>query len=290
MEEPFFFINIASTVEVNFCIYFSNPTGIYSILAIKILSIMDEESGNVKLHTIGNGDAFGSGGHFQTCFYVHSSNYHFLVDCGATSLVAMKRQQISPSSIDTILLTHLHGDHYGGLPFFLLDAHFIQQRTRPLTIVGPKGTEEKVFDAMALFYPGVDINELSYPIHFITFIDQETIQVGPLDIKTFPVSHAEGSNPHGFRIGFEGKVLAFSGDTSWNDILYKIADQADIFVCECNFFATRNDNHIHYLELMEKIDGLHCKKIVLNHLSEEMLLKKEDVKIAITEEGQSITV
>src|SRR5690606_40583782 len=68
-------------------------TSIYSILALK-RSMMGEENNHVTLQTIGNGDAFGSGGHFQTCFYVHSNRYHFLVDCGATSLVAMKRFQI----------------------------------------------------------------------------------------------------------------------------------------------------------------------------------------------------
>lgn len=251
---------------------------------------MGKESDTITLQTLGNGDAFGSGGNFQTCFYVHSDHYHFLVDCGATALVAMKRHYVSPSLIDTILLTHLHGDHFGGIPFFLLDAHFIQQRTRPLTIVGPEGTEKKVFDAMELFYSGVDPNDFSYYIQFIEYSGEETITIGPLAINTFPVSHAEASKPHGFRVAFGKKVLAFSGDTSWNDILYKIADQADIFVCECNFYTTKNDNHIHYLELMEKADELTCKKIVLNHLSEEMLLKKDDVKLALMEEGQSITI
>lgn len=251
---------------------------------------MGEENNHVTLQTIGNGDAFGSGGHFQTCFYVHSNRYHFLVDCGATSLVAMKRFQIPTASIDSILLTHLHGDHFGGIPFFLLDGHFIAQRAHPLSIIGPRGTQNKVYEAMTLFYPGVDIDKFSYPVQFVEYDGQETFSVGPLEIETFPVSHAEGSHPHGFRIGFEGKVLAFSGDTSWNDILYKIADLADIFVCECNFFATKNDNHIHYQELIEKTNDINCKKIVLNHLSEEMLSKKDEVKLALTKEGESITV
>src|SRR5690606_5973545 len=64
-----------------------------------------------------------------------------------------------------------------------------------------------------------------------------------------------------------------------------------IFLCaSAIFFATKNDNHIHYQELIEKTNDINCKKIVLNHLSEEMLSKKDEVKLALTKEGESITV
>lgn len=250
---------------------------------------MSKSDNNIKIQVLGNGDAFGSGGNFQTCFYVSGKDYHFLVDCGATALVAMKRYYVAPSLIDAIFLTHLHGDHFGGLPFFLLDAQYIQQRTDPLTIVGPEGTEDKVFEALELFYPGIAPKDFSYYIKFIEYNDH-ALQLGPLSVEAFPVTHAEGSNPHGLRISFGKKILAFSGDTSWNDVLYRIADQADVFICECNFYATPNNNHIHYKELIEKRNGFTCKKMFLNHMSEEMLVETESIELSLTEEGQTIAV
>lgn len=251
---------------------------------------MNKSDSNVKIQILGNGDAFGSGGNFQTCFYVSGKDHHFLVDCGATALVAMKRYYVSPSLIDTIFLTHLHGDHFGGIPFFLLDAQYIQQRTHPLTIVGPEGTENKIFEALAIFYPGIAPQDFTYYIKFIEYDINNTLQIGPLNIEAFPVTHAEGSYPHGLRITFAKKVLAFSGDTCWNDTLYKIADQADIFICECNFYATPNNNHINYKELMEKIAGFTYKKIFLNHMSDEILGKTATIELPLTKEGQIIEV
>jgi ribonuclease BN (tRNA processing enzyme) len=77
----------------------------------------------VSVQFLGSGDAFGSGGRFQTCIYVWSDATHLLIDCGASSLVAMKRFGVDPLLVDTILLSHLHGDHFGGVPFFIMDAH-----------------------------------------------------------------------------------------------------------------------------------------------------------------------
>src|SRR5690606_5735667 len=93
----------------------------------------------VSIQILGSGDAFGSGGNFQTSFLVSGQDFHFLIDCGATALISMKRYYVSPSLIDTILLTHLHGDHFSGISFFLLDAFYVQKRTDPLHIIGPEG-------------------------------------------------------------------------------------------------------------------------------------------------------
>ena len=80
----------------------------------------------MRLQFLGSGDAFGSGGRFNMCILVESEATRFLVDCGASSLIAMKRLGVSPNSIDTILITHLHADHFGGLPFFILNEQFLK--------------------------------------------------------------------------------------------------------------------------------------------------------------------
>ena len=83
----------------------------------------------VSIQFIGSGDAFGSGGRFQTCIRLTHQTGSLLIDCGASSLVALKRAGVPPASIDAILLSHLHGDHFGGVPFFILDAQFGDYQT-----------------------------------------------------------------------------------------------------------------------------------------------------------------
>ena len=105
----------------------------------------------MRLTIIGCGDAFGSGGRFNTCFMVEAGGRRVLLDCGASSLVAMKAQGIAPNMIDGVILSHLHGDHFGALPFMLLDAQFLSPRDRPLVIAGPPGTRERLDAACEVF-------------------------------------------------------------------------------------------------------------------------------------------
>jgi ribonuclease BN (tRNA processing enzyme) len=68
----------------------------------------------MKLQFIGSGDAFGSGGRFNTCFHVTGSHINFLIDCGASSLIALKKNLINLNDIQTIFITHFHADQFGG--------------------------------------------------------------------------------------------------------------------------------------------------------------------------------
>ena len=109
--------------------------------------------GRVRVRFLGSGDAFGSGGRLQTCMLLESEGFRCVVDCGASSLIALKRAAIDPNEIDTILITHLHGDHFGGIPFLVLDGQF-SRRSRNLLVAGPPGLTERVTQAMEVFFPG----------------------------------------------------------------------------------------------------------------------------------------
>ena len=108
----------------------------------------------MKVTFLGSGDAFGSGGRLQTCILVAASTGKFLIDCGASSMIAIRKFDVNPNEISQIVLTHLHGDHFCGLPFFLLDAQMISKRTEPLTIIGPLGTKARLLSAMDVMFPG----------------------------------------------------------------------------------------------------------------------------------------
>ncbi len=93
----------------------------------------------MRLQFIGSGDAFGSGGRFNTCFHLTGARTNALIDCGASSLIALKKAGVDRNAIGAILVTHFHADHFGGIPFFVLDAQLVAKRTNPLLIAGPPG-------------------------------------------------------------------------------------------------------------------------------------------------------
>src|SRR5438552_13475375 len=98
----------------------------------------------VRVTVLGSGDAFGSGGRLHSAYLVESPRHTFLLDCGPSILQSLKRSGRDPGAVDFVLLSHLHGDHFGGLPFLFMEYRFEEPRSRPLAVYGPPGTERRV--------------------------------------------------------------------------------------------------------------------------------------------------
>ena len=117
----------------------------------------------MRIRFVGSGDAFGSGGRWQTCIHLSAEGQALLVDCGATSLVALKAQGLHPHAVGAVAVTHLHGDHFGGLPFLILDGQF-SHRTAPLLVAGPPGTRVRLTEAMETLFPGSSRAPRRFPV------------------------------------------------------------------------------------------------------------------------------
>jgi ribonuclease BN (tRNA processing enzyme) len=96
-----------------------------------------------SLTFLGTSDAFGSAGRHCAGYLLDTREGCVLIDAGPSILTAMKSLRRRPDEIDAIVLSHLHGDHFGGVAFLILEYSYEAPRTRPLTVVGPPGTERR---------------------------------------------------------------------------------------------------------------------------------------------------
>src|SRR5215831_10091708 len=127
----------------------------------------ERERLTMRLTIVGSGDAFGSGGRFHTCFWIETAKATLLIDCGASSPVALKRRGLDFARVDGVVLSHLHGDHFGGLPFLLLDAQLVTRRERPLLIAGPPGTQARIEAALEVLFPRAATNQWRFALEFV---------------------------------------------------------------------------------------------------------------------------
>jgi ribonuclease BN (tRNA processing enzyme) len=243
----------------------------------------------MTLTFIGSGDAFGSGGRLQTCFALTGDGRTLLIDCGATSLVGLRRAGVDPSAVDAVLLSHLHGDHFGGVPFLILDAQFTR-RTRPLVVAGPPGVRARVEAAMEVFFPGSSTVTRRFETVFVELAAAASVAVGPALVTAFPVDHPSGATPFALRVEWGGKVVAYSGDTAWTETLVDAARGADVFICECYAFDLKVRYHLDYTTLRAARSRLECRRIVLTHMSYGMLDRLGEIDLEHAEDGQIIEV
>src|SRR5215470_4102183 len=176
----------------------------------------------------GSGDAFGSGGRYQACIHLRAPGHApVLLDCGATSLSALKACRLDPGEISTVLISHLHGDHFGGLPFLILDGQF-SRRTSPLTVAGPPGTTDRLRQVMEASFPGSSATRRRFGVSVIELAPGSTSAVNGIEVTTWEVDHPSGAPPLALRLGIGRTIIAYTGDTAWTENLAAAADRADL--------------------------------------------------------------
>jgi len=239
-----------------------------------------------KVQFLGSGDAFGSGGRLQSCILAEANDKLFLVDCGASSMTALHKYKIDPNKIDLILVTNLHGDHFGGIPYFIVDAQLNRKRTNPLVIAGPPGIKNRFPLLMDAIFPGSAEMKTRFSLEIIELQAGAPMQWDGIMVMPFSVIHAAGDPHLALRIACGGKTIAYSGDTEWTENLIALASGADLLIIESYFFDKKVKYHLDYQTIKTNSGVIKAKNLVITHMGEDMLAKLNEVACNYADDGK----
>lgn len=239
----------------------------------------------VRVTFLGTGDAFNARARCHASYLVAAPSATLLLDCGPSTLLAMKRDGLSPEAIDAVLLSHLHGDHFAGLPFFFLAYIFDTPRQRPLTIVGPSGTAARVGDLFRAMYRDLSSHPMPFELRYREVPASVRTAIGPVDLLPFAVPHSRTEISLGYRLQVDGKAILYSGDSGWTEALVTQSQGTDLFICECCFYDTRVDFHLDYPRIAEHRARFGCRRLILTHIGREVHARRDAICEEIGHDG-----
>lgn len=231
-----------------------------------------------RLTFVGSGDALGSGARNQTCLHIRSKEATFLIDCGPSSLTALKQMDLSLDEIDGALMTHGHGDHFAGLPFVLLE-QITQNRSRPFWIMAPQHLLDHLQAFQDMCYPGLFQLGL-FEIRYLPIEDEpRPIPGTSIMVYPFAMDHMRSRLCLGYQVHLaEEKIIAYTGDTAWGEHMVQLARDTDLLVTECSYYEPGHPDakHLSYQEIFEHREQLKTKRLILTHMGEEMLARASE--------------
>jgi ribonuclease BN (tRNA processing enzyme) len=239
----------------------------------------------MRVTVLGSGDAFSSGGRGHAAYLVETGTSTFLIDCGSQVLQSMKRFGRDPAELDFVLLSHLHGDHFGGVPYLFMDYRYESRRARPFAVYGPPDTSRRVEGLFDALYEKTSLDPSPFPVTFSELASNVPTRIGDVVVTPMPVRHAADMVCFALRITAGDKTLLYSGDSAWTDDFVPWSQGADLFICECTYFETRFDMHISYPDLAAKAPQLGCRRLLLSHLGSEPLRRRSEITLECAEDG-----
>ncbi len=220
----------------------------------------------MELAILGSGAAFADTGH-QAGYLVDS---RLLLDCGAPATVLLPRMGFSLSELETILISHLHGDHIGQLPTLLAARAVRFPDSPPLRVIGPRGLGDHLHLLGCLnlgerFWKEVEGRS---PVEVLSVEDRYREQIGDHLVEAFEVEHSEQLHCLAYRIESGGVSLGYSGDTTYCPGIRRLAGSVDHLLCECTGWSGPAPIHLWKEEVEQLMVEAPRANFILTHLGE----------------------
>ncbi|MDY7001900.1 MAG: ribonuclease Z [Thermodesulfobacteriota bacterium] len=185
----------------------------------------------MKVIFTGTGEAFDE--HLPNCSvwieaHGNEGKKSLLLDCGFCAPFSYWRNVKNPLDLDGLWISHFHGDHFFGTPALLL-RFWEEGRTKPLTVLGQTGVQEKIFQAMDMAYPGFR-RKMAFAVNFIEVSANKNISALGLDFGFAETEHSQTNLA--VRVDDNAASVFYSGDGRPTDATLDLAQGCDLIIHE----------------------------------------------------------
>lgn len=212
-----------------------------------------------------------------------------LVDCGAGTFKQLLRLDCKVKEIDTILITHLHSDHFMDVPFMMLAARKNYDDEQKLTIFLPEGGIKATHEIAKYLWNPEDIAETWWPqnIELIEYKNGEVFAKDGVKVEPVKVVHGE-LKASGFIIEKDGKRIGFSGDSTICDGVERIVEMADWAALDASCPEAGSTVHMGLNDIYKLCNEYPNKKIIATHMFDDTrkTIRQDIPNLIIPDDGE----
>lgn len=224
----------------------------------------------MRIKFLGTGSAQTSHNRFHSSFLISFSNHNLLVDCGDGISKAILKQNINFNSIDSILISHFHADHFSGLPSLVTQMKLLSRKNALIIFVH---SSEKDFLEDFIFHSYLFKERMTFNLIIVSFDEgKEVLLSDDLKFTSKFNSHLDKYKKYDqqSRLGFaslsflfkdEENTCIYTGDIGSENDLYIIDQKVNWFITETTHIKSEN-----IINLIDKLDPI---KIILTHISDD---------------------
>ena len=212
----------------------------------------------MKLTVLGCSGSVPGPGSPASGYLVQAEGYRLVLDLGHGAFGALQRY-VNPSDVDAIVVSHLHADHCIDLTAYVVALRFggegyrLAQRIPLIGVSGTRARLEAAYDPLAR---KVALDEL---FACAPSVDRE---LGPFRVSYAPMNHPVETNA--VRIEYDDHSLVYSADTGECAELIRLADGADVLLCEAS--VGPDEDQPPDLHLTGRQAGEHAEKAGVDRL------------------------
>ncbi len=220
----------------------------------------------IALTCLGTGAALGKGRLWSSLLL----DGKILLEIPPTTIPQLYRLGEDPTAISHIFVSHLHADHFFGLPFFLLLFRYLYQQEGQLHIIGPSGIEEATNRLWKLAWPDLEPCSTDHGLTpaFVEIGEGGEYRADTVAFTAVKMRHF-GVTAYGYRLSYKGRRIAYTGDTGECSQIDRLIDGADVLITEFTHPHDSDDSgHLDESTVKQLVAQMskQGKKIIATHL------------------------